>query len=82
MTCRDATSAVDLGHAPNGALGVLRLKLHLTLCQACKNYQQLTEKLGIAIRDAAKSAKVMPALEKLNQDLLNKHSERQKKESP
>lgn len=46
LTCQHAAETVDLGFSGRGLLYRLRFWLHLSLCQACKNYYTFSSKLS------------------------------------
>ena len=49
MLCRDVAHEIDLAHADHGWSEKVRLRLHLSLCQACKNYFDVS----VALKEAA-----------------------------
>jgi hypothetical protein len=76
LTCREVVSqvdATDVREASRPRLIAFRVSLHLSLCQACNNYEAATRALGDAIRKAV-SLSAPIDLNKVNQDLLAKHA--------
>lgn len=77
MTCKDATAKIDLNDQAVTITDKTRLKLHISLCQACYNYYSLSQTLRRLIRKLVISNKNSKAdLEKLNRDLLKKYNAR------
>lgn len=75
MTCKEAVEQMNLSDTGKLAwLSWLRLKLHLSLCRACAYYDRAGKALGKAVRELAQNSKATFDLEKLNQDLLEKHA--------
>lgn len=72
MSCKEVTEKIDLSDQVHNPKERFRLKLHLSLCQACSNYHQSSKILGDAIRIAwSQHFHSDSELEKLNQRLLN-----------
>ncbi len=69
MTCKEVTSKIDLTDKRN-----FRFWLHLSLCQACKNYLKLTQALRKGAQSFSKNSKKPIDVNRLNKDLLNKFS--------
>jgi len=74
LRCRDATEIADLGIGSIGIGGKIRFRLHLSLCDACAQYQQVSKVLGGALRGYAAGRPKLPDIDKVNQDLLKKFS--------
>jgi hypothetical protein len=72
LNCKEVTARMDLHEKPSTALGHLRYWLHLSLCQACKNYHELSRVLSRAIKQSPPSSGT--GLEKINKSLLAKYS--------
>ena len=68
MSCLETAEKLDLGQ------GGFRLRLHLSLCQACHNYYAAARALRAAVRKLIKNSEDSDLLAKLNQALLKKHS--------
>lgn len=74
MTCKDVAEQVDIGISKT-LTGRFRFFLHISLCQSCKNYLSLTNELRRAIRTVVSKGENPVHLEKLNSELLTKHSQ-------
>lgn len=75
MTCQDATAKIDLSDQAKTTTDKARVKLHLSLCQACNNYHTFSQVLRRALRKITATQKSKRSdLEKLNHDLLKKYS--------
>lgn len=72
LTCREAVEQVNWPEARGVALKRFRLKLHLSLCQACHNYFEMSRQLGRAFRTMVRGSDRHVDLERLNQDLLRR----------
>lgn len=73
MTCREATEKVDLNDQAKSATDKVRIKLHVSLCQACNNYYKFSISLRSAVKKAISSQqRTKSELDKLNRDLLRK----------
>lgn len=68
MSCRDVAETIDLHREPQSRMGQFRLKLHLSLCQGCRNYRSWSLGLGRAVRSES-----MTPQTKLDLDLLRKY---------
>jgi len=71
MTCRQTVEQMDLGEPPASFRAWLRLKLHLSLCKACRYYFQASRILGAAIRQMVDGSGAVD-VEKINHELLQK----------
>ena len=74
LTCQDVTATIDLHEKPTAISGQLRFWLHLSLCQACKNYYDLSKVLSKAVK--ARPSSSGASFEQLNQNLLEKFSQK------
>jgi hypothetical protein len=74
MNCKEATAHIDLGTHQDTRWARLRLKLHLSLCQACKNYSDLSNALKKAIVGFAHASALPLDLDQMNQNLLKKYA--------
>ena len=76
-SCQNVTADIDLQHIPIGVAGHFRFWLHLSLCQACKNYYDVSRAFSKALRKNPQQLDIN--VESLNQILLNRHSRNEKK---
>ncbi|AZZ36359.1 hypothetical protein CIK05_05990 [Bdellovibrio sp. qaytius] len=75
MTCKDVTEKIDLNDQSKTQLEKFRVKLHVSLCQACHNYYSFSQTLKTAFKKLMTSSKPTKTdLEKLNRELLQKYS--------
>lgn len=74
LRCKDAAEKIDLGTNKKTPLDSVRLQLHLSLCQACKNYDESSSYLKKMIRKFIQRED--KNLDQLNQDLLKKFTSR------
>lgn len=75
MTCKDATEKIDLADQTKTITDKFRVKLHVSVCQACNNYYSLSQMLRAAIRKVMAAHKDKNSnLDKLNQELVKKYS--------
>lgn len=73
MTCREATEKIDLSDQSKNLTDKLRVKLHISLCQACNNYYKFSYLLKKIIKKISRlRSSSKKHLEKLNKDLLKK----------
>ncbi len=72
MRCQAVTERYDLGQQSETLSERVRIQLHLSLCQACKDYALMSQALGTAVRKASVRADDKPNLDKLNDALLNR----------
>ena len=73
VTCKDFSEQVDVGRSSRLS-GKFRFFLHLSVCQGCKNYSDLTVVLRSAIRNVVSENEKPVRLERLNNELVTKHS--------
>ena len=71
MRCRDVTAVIDLRAPPKGISGKFRFGLHLSLCQACKNYDDLSTAFSKAIKRSPPPSS--PDSDSINRKLLEKY---------
>jgi len=76
MTCRDVTAKIDLGDVPKDFWGLVRFRLHLSLCRACRFYFDASQALRKAMRDFVKASEDSVSIELLNKQLLEKFSKK------
>jgi hypothetical protein len=74
MKCKDVAEMIDLGQTPTAWLGMLRFRLHLSLCQGCRNYFRASAALKAAIRKMLDGGADADHMERLNSELLKKFS--------
>ena len=74
MRCEHVAEIVDLGK-PLGLKDRVRFLLHLSLCQACKNYFDATKAIKAAIKNLVLNRPQSLDLSKLNRELLKKHAQ-------
>jgi hypothetical protein len=76
MNCKDISHSIDLNQMPDTILGKIRFKLHLILCQACKDYFDITMRLRNAMRSMLSNK--VENIEKTNQGLIEKFAAKAK----
>lgn len=76
MTCKDVAEQIDLGLIPDTWIGRLRLRLHMSLCQACRNYLKGTKALKKIISETLRKSGNSFQMERLNKELINKYSKK------
>jgi hypothetical protein len=74
MRCKDVTAKIDLGEIPEDFIGLLRFRLHLSLCSACHFYSVASGALKKMMRDFVSRSEKSLNIELLNQKLLKKYS--------
>lgn len=74
MTCKDVAEQVDLGVSKKSKSRI-RFWLHISICQGCKNYLSTTQVLSDAVKKAILKKESPARIEKLNQELLEKHTQ-------
>jgi hypothetical protein len=75
LTCKQAVEHINVVDPSTQTWQMkFRLRLHLSLCQACVNYVKASRALGKAAREFMKSSDVSIDIEKLNQELLKKYT--------
>ena len=72
LRCQDAAERIDLGQPSRPLINRVRFQLHLSVCQACKNYEIASRVLKQAVVRMVKNQET--SLHKLNQELLKKFS--------
>ena len=72
MRCQDVAEIVDLGTAPLSLIKKFRFHLHLSLCQACRNYFDLTRALKKAV-GAMIASNSQEFVQNLNESLIKKY---------
>jgi hypothetical protein len=77
MTCKEAVEQIN-AESKQSWLGWLRLKLHLSLCSACRYYYRASQILGQAFRQMVDKAGFVD-VDQINQELLKKHSQKSSK---
>lgn len=70
LDCQEVTKCIDLHVAPEGFMGRFRMWLHLSLCQACKNYDNLSKALELAVKERRKID--ARQVKKINEQLVKK----------
>lgn len=73
LKCRDVTARMDIEGRKTGGF---RFWLHLSLCQACKNYFEVSEALARAAREYSTKAAAEIPLDAFNQRLIETHTNR------
>lgn len=73
LTCQEATEQMNVESSRNFK-NWLRLKLHLSLCQACVYYFQMGKILKSAAKEFLTKNEKQINLEKLNQELLDRYA--------
>lgn len=77
LKCQDVTAAIDLHEKPSTLSGHFRHHLHLSLCQACKNYYDMSKFLSSTVKKSPKS--LSASVDKINKSLLEKYSQNKKR---
>ena len=77
MTCEEASKYTDLGLSKTSLKQKIRYRLHVSLCQICKNYSELTEILKNKIKRIQKDQNKFSnrEIEEMNKNLFNHHTE-------
>lgn len=75
LKCQDVTAGIDLHEKPTTFSGQFRFWLHLSLCQACKNYYDLSKVLSKAVKKSPSKPK--ENIEHINRDLLEKYGRKE-----
>lgn len=77
LKCQSVTAEIDLHEMPATFSSRFRLRLHLSFCQACKNYYEWSKALSRAVK---KGPSVLPpSLRELNKKLLEKYGPKENK---
>jgi hypothetical protein len=71
LKCQDMATKIDLNTKPKTASDYLRFNFHLSLCQACKNYNDFSKTLTKKIKN--KSTLPSVDIQKINSELLTKY---------
>lgn len=74
LKCQDVTSSIDLHEKPTSISGYFRYWLHLSLCQACKNYYDYSKVISKAIKKSPPSSAI--DYEKINKNLIEKYGKK------
>ena len=72
LTCKEATEQVNVA-APGNFVLWFRVRLHISLCQACRFYARVSRALGQALQKLMQESEEVD-LEGMNRDLLKKYS--------
>lgn len=75
LKCKEAVHQIDLAQ-PQKPLDQIRLNLHLSLCQACQNYFDLSTALRKSVRILIKKNENPDRLAVLNEQLMSKYSKK------
>ncbi len=78
LICRDVTAAIDLRQKPKTITDKFRIWLHLNLCQACKNYHDVSLVFSKAIKK--NPSQDAERLEMMNKLLMKKFGKSEDKE--
>lgn len=73
MTCEEASKYTDLGLSKSSLRQKIRYRLHISICQICKNYAELTQVLKTKIKRIQKEQKQLTnrEVEEMNKNLFN-----------
>ena len=74
LKCQDVTAGIDLHEKPSSIKGHFRYWLHLSLCQACKNYYDLSKVLSNAVKKTPPTS--IPNFETINKTLVEKYAQK------
>lgn len=75
MRCKHVVEQIDCAEPPATWRDGFRLKLHLSLCQACSYYFKASQALRRAVQEMAKVSSEAPIdVEKMNQELIQKYA--------
>ncbi len=74
MRCQHVAEIIDLAPKNMKLMDRFRFRLHLSLCQACANYYDISRALKKAILELIKIEKNDARVELLNRNLLVKHA--------
>ncbi len=72
LRCQEVAEEIDLKKTKNLSVKQFRIQLHLSICQACKNYLDTSKVLNKTVRKLVKTNQKQVNIEKLNTDLLEK----------
>jgi hypothetical protein len=71
LKCQDVTWTIDLRQKPTTIIDHFRFLLHLSLCQACKNYFDVSKALSNGLKNRRPSPVIN--IDKINISLLEKY---------
>jgi len=71
LKCNTVTEAIDLKTRPETLTDRFRMALHLSLCQACRNYQNVSRVLSFAVKSSPPPP-IVKSVDELNANLLEK----------
>ena len=74
LRCQEFSGKVDLHKHEKSLSGVIRFYLHISLCQACANYNKSSLILRAALRKMIRQNENQKQLERLNQELITKYA--------
>ena len=72
LRCKEVAEEIDFSQSKILSLKRFRIQLHLSVCQACKNYSDTGKVLNKAIQKLIKKNEKQINMQKLNADLLEK----------
>ncbi|GEM_PF-2035795 len=75
LTCKSVAEQIDVGLSKSW-MKRLRFYFHISLCQGCKNYLTLSEKLKEVVIRSISNSEDPVRLEKLNTELLKIHTQK------
>jgi hypothetical protein len=78
MRCKDAVEDIDMGTTSLSWIRRARLRLHLSLCQACHNYFKSSQALRRAMKDLIRNNNRPRQIRRLNKELIQKFSKKNK----
>lgn len=70
MTCQSVVEEIDIKKRHRSTLETFRFKLHLSLCQYCKNYSDTSREITNVMKQLANVKNNNEQLDKLNQELI------------
>ncbi len=73
MTCEEASKYTDLGFSKTNIKQKIRYRLHISICQICKNYSEFTQILRNKIKRLQKNKKQIFSIreiEEMNKSLF------------
>lgn len=76
LKCQDVTAKIDLHKKPESFSGFFRFWFHLSLCQACKNYYDVSQILSLLIKKNV--SKSLTPIQEINKKLLTKYAKYKK----
>jgi hypothetical protein len=74
MKCKEVAERIDLGEVSPTWIGRFRFRLHLSFCQACRNYSDASKALKRAVRELVLGSEKPLHLDRLNKELMEKHA--------